>query len=240
MSVLTFYYPVLNALSRGPIIRKAVAIGLRVIGVLIALGGLAGIITLLKLILTPNVPSEATLGGLLLAGLITIALLCVVQICFYRARAIDALPNSDYTVVPIGSITLRAIGEIVGTLGLATAVGGSVAILLSGPVGAQLLGESGLPRIFFRESSSQSSFVAGVSVLAYAAMMSFAAVLFFYFLAEISVVLVDIAGRLTRQSADAAFAPSAVVKCARCAAALDPESDFCDQCGASRVTAART
>lgn len=240
MSLLTFYYPVLNALSRGPVIRKAVAIGLRIVGGLIALAGLFGIITLLKFILQPGVPPEATLGGLLLAGLITVALLCVVQICFYRARAIDTLPNSDYTVIPIISITLRAIGEILGTLGLATAIGGFLVILLSsGELGTQLLGASGLPGIFLPGSSPQSSFVAGLSVLAYAAMMSFAAVLFFYFLAEYVVVQVDIARRLEPQSARTAFAPSTAVKCVRCGAALDPESEFCDQCGTSRAMAAR-
>jgi hypothetical protein len=85
MSAFTFYYPVLDALSRGPVVRKAVAIVLRLVGVLLALGGLMGIIKLLKEILQPNVPAEATIGGLLLGALVTVALLCVVQICFYSS-----------------------------------------------------------------------------------------------------------------------------------------------------------
>ncbi|MDQ2899954.1 MAG: hypothetical protein M3Y07_09160 [Acidobacteriota bacterium] len=135
MSAFTFYYPVLDALNRGPVIRKAVAIALRVVGILIALGGLAGIITVLKLIFQTNVPAELTIGGLLLAGLVAVALLCIVQICFYRARSIDALSESDYTVVPIVSIALRAIGEVIGTLGVAAATGGFFAILLGGSSG---------------------------------------------------------------------------------------------------------
>lgn len=242
MPWLTFYYPVLDALSKGPVIRRAVGMGLRGVGVLIALGGLAGIIKLLKLILQPGIPAEATIGGLLLAVLVGAALLCVVQICFYRARSIVRLLDSSYTVVPIVSLAMRAFGEVVGTLGVAAGIGGFFTILLSGPFGAQLLGASGLPSIFFSESSSQSSFVAGLSVLAYAGVMSFAAVLFFYFLAEISVAFVDIARRLEQQtlSGEASSANSNVAKCARCGSAMDSDSEFCEQCGAVRVMVAGT
>jgi hypothetical protein len=209
-------------------------------GGLIALGGLAGIVNLLKTVMQPGVPAEATIGGLLLAALIVVALVCIVQICFYRARSVDALRDSDYTVVPIVSIAARACGEIVGTLGMAVGVGGFFAILLSGPFGAQLLGESGLPSIFLHESASQSSFIAAVSVLAYAAAMSVASVLFLYFFAEICLALVDVASQLQRRSAATVGSIPAAVKCAGCGARMELDSEFCEQCGAPRASTVRS
>lgn len=123
-----------------------------------------------------NVPAGLTIGSLLLAGLIAVALFCVVQICFYRALSIDALSESNYTVVPIVSIALRAIGE----------------------VNRNPWGRSRNRRLLRHPARR----------LVRAATMSFAAVLFFYFLAEISVVTVDIARHLQRQPASAAFEPS--------------------------------
>lgn len=172
--------------------------------------------------------------------LVAIALLCIVQSCFYRARSIEALPDSNYTVVPVVSMALRASAEVVGRSASPRASAGFFVILLSGPFGAQLLGESGLPGIFFRGPSSQSSFVAGLSVLAYTATTSFAPILFFYYIAEMSLAWVDAARRLEQLSPRPAGAATIAVKCARCGASLETDSDFCDQCGASRAMAART
>jgi ribosomal protein S27AE len=70
-------------------------------------------------------------------------------------------------------------------------------------------------------------------------MMSFATVLFFYFLAEISVALVDVARRLEQQAATTGAPASAAAECPRCGASMESDSEFCDQCGAGRTMAAR-
>lgn len=241
MAALTFYYPVLDALSRGPIIRKTVAVCLRALGILLTLAGLAGIVAVLKLILQPNLPVEATIGGLLLIIVLATALWCVVQVCFYRARTIALLPNSDYTVVPIISLLLRALGEIAATLGVAAGVGGFLAILLSGPLGAELLEQTKLFGFFIRPSYSPSSFIGGLFVLGYAAVMSFGIVLTFYVLAEGLVAIIDIARRVEAISSamtSKSGAPHTPAACLKCGAQFQTDSEFCDECGAARTMAA--
>lgn len=246
MSPLTFFYPVLDALSRGPIIRRATSIGLRIVGILVGLTGLAGVVGILQLVFQQGVPPEATIGGILVAALVAAALYCVVQVCFYRASSVDALPVSDYTVVPIVSVVLRALGEGMATLGVAAGVGGFLALLLSGPFGGVVLDASGLPSWFVSRPSSASSFIAAVSVLAYALVLAFLILLSSYFLAEIALAWVDAARRLEglagsrvvppvspAQGAPAAGHLSQMMRCAGCDGEMTPGDAFCAHCGAS-------
>lgn len=200
MSILTFFHPVLEALSDGRVIRKAVAWALRILAVLALLGGLYAFINVLKYsfqsptvadrALLQSSSAEYTIGGLLLALIFITAVGCVAQILFYRAAKIDALTDSTFTVIPIVSILFRAFGEVYATLGAAVGVGGCFFIWLtkSSPQ-ALLFGFGGLlPSV-----PAEATFVGGLAFMAYLCVRSFLTLLSFYFLAECTLLLVDIA-----------------------------------------------
>jgi hypothetical protein len=104
MRPLSFFYPVLQALEDGRVIRKAFALVLQIFATLQVAAGLFLLIELLKI--SFRLPSpEATLGGVVFAAILVVTVACTVQIGFYRAASIRALGDSPFTVIPIFSVS---------------------------------------------------------------------------------------------------------------------------------------
>jgi hypothetical protein len=188
MSPVYFFYPILDKLNDGKVIRTALTLALRILGVLFLLGGLYFLIDLLKA--SFRLPTEGTIGGLIFAILFLAALLAVVQIFFYRAASIRDLGESPFTVIPMFSILFRAAGEVYATLGVAVGVGGCLFIWFSGISPLMLLGELGG---LFPSSSAGNTFLSGVLFLVSLTVLSFVVLVVNYFVAEAIIVLVDIA-----------------------------------------------
>jgi hypothetical protein len=229
-----FFYPVLQALSDGKIIRKSVAVALKVLGVLTLVGGLLVIIQILKAAFQFQ-QAEATLGGLLFAAMFLVAVVCVAQVLWYRASSVSELGESAFTVIPIVSIMFRAIGEVYATLAAAVGVGGCLLIWLARTNPLWTLGALGglLPTGQF--GNSGSNFVFGISFLFSTCIAAFCGLIIFYFLAESIVVMVDVAKHvrlLVKQGEAGARLVTAVSRCPNCSAELDPGSRFCCACGA--------
>jgi hypothetical protein len=169
------------------VIRTAVVFALRAFGVLTVLAGLYFLIEILKL--SFQLPTQATIGGLLFAIIFVAAIASVFQIFFYRAESVRDLGQSPFTIIPIFSILFRTLGESYATLGVAAGVGGCVFIWLSGMSPVRFLPGLGemLPPV------SGGTFLDGVEFLVMAVVLSFVFLVVFYFLAEAVVVLVDIA-----------------------------------------------
>jgi hypothetical protein len=184
---LFFFRPVLKALDQGNIIRTIVVFVLRALAVLTVLGGLFMLIEVLKL--SFQLPTQGTIGGLLLAIIFVAAIASVFQIFLYRAESVRDLGKSPFTVIPIFSILLRAFGETNATFGVAVGVGGCLFVWLSGMTPARFLPGIGdmLPSV------SGGTFLEGALFLVWSALVSFAFLVGFYFLAEAVVVVVDIA-----------------------------------------------
>jgi hypothetical protein len=202
-----FFYPVLQALNDGKIIRKSVAAGLQVLAVLSVLGGAYLLIEILKIAF--QLPNEGTIGGLLFAIIFLAAILAIGQVFWYRANSVRELGESPFTVIPIVSILFRMIGEVYATLGLSVGVGGCLFIWFSRNNPFWLL--RGLGGIL-PSASPETSFMGGVSFLVYLTLASFVALILFYFLAESSVVLVDVATHvrmLVRQGGASTESPAA-------------------------------
>lgn len=189
MSFLNFFYPVLDVLSDGRVIRKTVVWVLRILALLIVLGGLYVFINVLKL--SFQVPSAgATIGGLLLGLIFLAAVVCVAQILLYRSGKVDELTDVTFTVIPIVSILFRAVGEIYATLGAAVGVGGCLFIWFAQASPFELLtGLGGL----LPSAPAGATFLGGIGFMAYLCVTSFLVLVFFYFLAESTLLLVDIA-----------------------------------------------
>lgn len=241
MSPFKFFYPVLNALSNGRILRTSVALALRVMGALTAIAGLYILISLLKI--SFNLPAEGTIGGIVVCLIVIVAVAAVVQIHFYRASDIANQADSKFTVIPMFSTLLRAAGEIYATIGTAAGLGGCLFIWFArvNPL-AELTPMAPLARSTYGEGT----FLTGLVVLAYAAVTSFAILILLYFLAETVVVMVDIAnntrllvaGGTVPSKPGSSSAPDPApasamdrVICPACSAPIETGSTFCTSCG---------
>jgi hypothetical protein len=173
---------------------------LRIIGGFALLAGVYLVIETLKLAF--NLPTTATIGGILAAALLGAATFAVFQILFYRADSISRLGDSAFTVMPIFSLLFRAWGETYAAFVATLGVAGCVFTWFSGMNPAVLLGAY-VPVPLPPSIPMESNFVVGLIFLIVTALMSFAVLIFFYFLAEAVIVIADIArnvGLLVRAS----------------------------------------
>jgi len=254
MSILTFFHPVLEVLSDGRVIRKIVVWALRILAVLVLLGGLYVLINIFRFAF--QAPSaEFTIGGLLLGLIFIVAVGCVAQIWWYRSGKIDALSDTTFTVIPIMSILFRAMGEGYATLGVSVGVGGCLFIWFTKNSPFGMLRELGA---FLPSAPIGGGFVDGLIFLAYLCVASFLVLVLFYFLAESTLLLVDIAHNMRVLRAHFVPAPQPPIppaapsrhppappaapvfqapspapasRCSACGAVLQPGSVFCGDCG---------
>jgi len=230
MSVLNFFHPVLDALTDGRIIRRLVVWALRTLGVLVLLGGLLAVFAVLRFAFQFSgagaAGAAAMLGGVALAAILLAGVVAIMQIHFYRARSVEALGESTYTVVPIVSILFRTAGEIYATLGVAVGVGGCLFMWLARFNPLRLLGGFGalLPPV-----ETEGSLLGGLFFLIYLAVSSFAFLVLSYFLAEATLVMVDIANGVRLLAAGRGAAAG---RCPKCLSAAEPGAAFCPNCGA--------
>lgn len=231
MRALLFFHPILDALSRGRVIRMSVGIGLRILAILSLLGGLWLLVEILKF--SFQLPTEGTIGGLLFAVVSLATTVAVAQIFWYRAETVTALSESPFTVIPIVSILFRTAGEVYAALGASVGVGGCVFIWLAGFDPLRLLG--GVTGLLPR-ASAEATFLGGISFLLYMSLTAFFVLVVFYFLAESSLVLVDIAQHVRLSEKRGTHEPStaslAAPRCPSCSTVVEAVSRFCGYCGA--------
>jgi hypothetical protein len=188
MERFLFFGRVLKVLDQGKVIRFSITLALRILAIVTILGGLYLLIDMLKL--SFRLPTEGTIGGLIFALIFIAAIACVAQVYLYRANSVKELGDSPFTVIPIVSILFRTAGEIYATWFSALGVGGCIFVWFSGFSPMQLLGPLGetLP-----SAPTGSTFLTGISFLVLCALMAFLGLVAFYFLAEATLVVVDIA-----------------------------------------------
>lgn len=238
-----FFYPVLDALSDGRVIRKSVALAVRILGVVLALGGLVLVIDILKYSFRSDMSTEATLGGMLFSIVLLAAFACVVEIHFYRARSIGAVGETAYTAIPVVSILCRLAGEVYATLLVGIGIGGCAFLWLAKVSPLAFVSAMGglLPA-----SNLEASFLGGALLLIQMCLLALAVLAGSYVAAEGLLLAVDIAGNLRRLAAEetpaaapaGASQPSPVVPaaprefCKVCGIAWVAGNTFCGNCGA--------
>jgi hypothetical protein len=252
----TIFYPLLDALKNGEVVRRAVASCLNILAVVTGVVGAVGVVLIIKLSLDPSLPPEATLGGLLWAGIFAAIILATVQVFRYHAREIQDLGDGQFFVLPVASVLFRLSGEQCAMWFVGGGIGGFFLLLIAGQAAGLLMGAIGGP---FAPSLGGAGFIAAASMLITAAVLALAALFGFYLLAEGTLVLADIANHVRRlldlqehttgvktpvgrRSAEVvvepqerpADAPTPLPRrCPSCrAVAREPASRFCEQCGA--------
>lgn len=198
---LLFMRPVLEAFSRGRFFRAVVAGLWRVGAVLTALGGLAFWVLTWKVV--DDLPALGVVGLLLYQLLFLVGLYMVVHTQLIRAGDVDALPDSDFTVIPILSIVLRLAGEQYAIFASVVGVGGFLMFTFAGVAGRRVMRNLPIP---FADAagSMEAGFLAGLVFLAIAFVVGIVILFVFYFLSEALVVLVQIAKNtgVTREVAE--------------------------------------
>ena len=193
---LTKIEPIINSLPNGTILRKTIALALRILtGVAVFLG----LFTILDFIGTTidvidQSPAQA-LGALISIALIIIAMVIAVKILLLRAKNILAGNQTEYPIIHLSLPLLRTAGDMLAlyytTAGLIAGImhwfGGNLPItdfwqmLILSSDAWRLLLSSGISNI--------PSVILGLGIILSSLIQGLISLLFFYLLAELLIVL---------------------------------------------------
>jgi hypothetical protein len=196
----------LHALEDGRVIKRIVAVALRLAAILSALAAL------LVAFVVARLAPEAIIASLPLVVFYLLSTACQIQILLYRAKSILALPGSRYAIIPVVSLLLRGAGECIAASSFLLGLGAALAIWISKQ------NPQGIPSI-----------TAGAAVLIGSLFLGFAAFIAFYFLAELSLVAMDVSINLSRPTAPPASSTYSL--CPACQFEVPSAEKSCPICG---------
>lgn len=245
--------PFFDALASGAVIRGTIATIFRLFAVLSFITG--GVAAIGVIGVSASVGhGTSVIGGLVFGAFWMFSAYVQAGISIYRARTISELGESNFTITTIASVIFRMLGEQLSTFFAIIGVGGCVFVWFTGISPLSSLGSFGsmLP-----VPSGGGSFGGGLVFAIAMLILAFVALIFCYALAELTLVLVDIAknmqlmrvaiaGNVTSDLARAVaagagagggggFVPAShqgPAVCGNCKAPREPGGVFCNSCGA--------
>ena len=261
MPIFKFLDPFFHALSDGKIIRITVAWVLRISAAITALVGLLGAFFIVGLAFKATEYGIGTRSAGLMIGFVLLALVILAWgylsagVLVFRANSVIELGDSHFTVLSIVSLLFRLNGELIFVLYSLLGVGGCLFFWFTDFSPLNELGMLGEEIPFVRHTGT--GFLGGIEFGVLFLLIAFVGIVVSYALAELSVVLVEIAlntrGMLTTSiltagtPAPALPATPAPVpppikiealpapvqrKCPKCGTAMAPGVTFCEECGA--------
>jgi len=258
MRVFGILEPFFKALSDGKVIRLTVAWVLRAVGVLGALGGVFWFLTFVGLAFKSSdiglgSRSAGAMAGFLLFSLFGLAFGYLwLAICMFRARSVLALGDSHFTVLSILSILFRLNGELVFVTYALVGLGGCLLVWFTNINPFSQFGAFGSQVPF--GLAETAGFLGGIELASILLLVAFFGIVVSYALAELSIVLVEIALNtrgipaivgpaqlsVVSRAAPAAYAPPVPVPaapqpsaCRQCGQPLEAGARFCADCGAA-------
>lgn len=188
--------PFFHALSDGKLIRHTVAWVLRILAVLMGIiGPVCAIVFIIGIKASDSGIGTHTAGVLIGSVLFAIFALAwgyvAVAVLLFRARTVAELDDSHFTVLPILSLLFRLNGEMAFVTYSLLGVGGCLFMWFAD---FSPFSEIGMleERIPFAEHAA-GGFLSGVEFAVFMLLLAFACIVFFYALAELTVVWVEIA-----------------------------------------------
>jgi hypothetical protein len=199
MGKYLFMKTVLQLISVGHFFRKAFAVFLQILAVVIAIAGFVAWVGVWKSVAGQDV--SLILGIIIFQLFFVIAVYMVVHAIFIRAGDISQLPDADYTVIPIVSISLKLCGEIYACFAAVVAIAGGILIWFIGGNAFYFIRKSSL---FMPGFGYGSDFLGGLMFIVGGWLVAFLVLVIFYFFAETVVVITDIAKntKITREVAE--------------------------------------
>ena len=231
---------VVDLLDDGPFIKNVVKRFYQIMGVLSALVLVIGLIVIVKKIM--ELSAIAILGGLLFIVLYIVGLVMVVQLFYIRANTIGNLPDSDFKIIPIISISFKLAGEVYASFISCVSMGIFLFSLFAGDMTQNIM--QTVPGLPSQGMGGGNMAFVGLFILFYGLVIAFAILFFCYFLAEMMIVLVNIAQnmKLTRQMAEKyipntnlVHSTNMVLKCAKCGVTVAHGDKFCISCGSAII-----
>jgi hypothetical protein len=194
-----FMKPVLELISQGDFFRKTFAMFLRVLAVVTVVAGLVAWVMIWKAVSGQS--AAQTLGIIIFQILFIIALYMVVHAILIRAGEITELPDTDYTVIPIVSVSLKLCGEVYACFMAAVSLAGGILIWFIGGNAFYFIRRT---TVFMPGYGYGSDFLGGLIFIVGGWLIAFLVLVVFYFLAETLVVMTDIAKntKITRRLAE--------------------------------------
>jgi hypothetical protein len=189
-----FIKPALELISQGKVLKRIYSIILKVLAVLTGIGGLVAWIYGWKTIFSSD-DVGVILGGIIVELLLIVLIYALVHILVIRARNIDELPEAGYEIIPVMSLSLKIAGELYACILAFFGVGGGVFHWLAGGTLANFFQNPyilQLPRF----GSLESVFANGLITILTGVLEGFGILVLFYFLSELTIILVDIATSL--------------------------------------------
>ena len=199
MEKIFFMKSLIRWISKNKVFAKVFTNVLRVLGILIALGGLIVWILMWRVVF--DLPTSGIVGGIIFQLIYVVAIYMVVHAMFVRANDIMKLKESDYKIIPVISIFLKLMGEIYASFASAMAIGGGILIWFAGGYARELLREfKEIPILI--PSYGGETFLSGLLFIIGGLVFAFFAFVSFYLMSEVLVLAFDIGVniRSTRQT----------------------------------------
>ncbi len=191
MSNIFFMKRVLAALGSGLMFKRVYGILLRIVALITAIGGAVLWVSIWQEISELGsywyYGSRIVPAGVVVQILMLVLLYCLVHTLLIRARTVEQLQQTNYIIAPIFSVTLKLVGEIFGCVLTFSGLAGGISIWIANRDVLRILGISAIP------SLGTASFITGFLTILVGLFLAFTSLVTFYYSAELSIVLVDIA-----------------------------------------------
>jgi len=199
MDSYLFMESVLQLIAQGRFFRKAVAVILQTLAVVVSIAGLVAWMSMWKF--AARAPFFALLGIVIFQLFFVVALYMVAHALFIRARDIAQLPDEEFYVIPIAAIALKLIGEVYASFVAVMSVAGGILIWLMRGYAFSLVKKAApfVPRL-----GNGEGFVGGLLFMGGGLFAAFVVLVLTYFLAEAVCMMAESARNLkiTRQIAE--------------------------------------
>jgi len=205
----------LRCIGEGDLFKKFFALILRIVAIVIALGGLYVWIRLWGSVF--DLPGFfGVVSGIIFQLILIVTIAMVVHVIWLRSGTINSIVKAEFTVIPIASILMKMMGELYVVIFVPMSIAGGIGIWLGGGNLMYFVNRylSSLPRLpfdFLRGGGG--NFLGGLYFIIGGIVMAFLSLVFFYLLAELLVVTVDIANniKVTRKIAEGYKKPDAAI-----------------------------
>ena len=194
-----FMESVLQMIAQGSFFRKAFAVVLRAVAVIVSIAGLVMWMSVWRF--AARAPFVMLLGIVFFQLLFVVALYMVAHTLFIRARDIAQLLDEEFYAIPIVAIALKLVGEVYASFVAVMSVAGGILIWLMRGYAYSLV-KMAAP--FVPRFGNGEGFVGGLLFMGGGLFAAFVVLVLTYFLAEAVVVLAESARNLkiTRQIAE--------------------------------------
>lgn len=182
---------VLAVLGSGLMFKRVYGILLRIVALITAIGGAVLWVSIWQEISELGsywyYGSRIVPAGVVVQILMLVLLYCLVHTLLIRARTVEQLQQTNYIIAPIFSVTLKLVGEIFACVLTFSGLAGGISIWIANRDVLRILGISAIP------SLGTASFITGFLTILVGLFLAFTSLVTFYYSAELSIVLVDIA-----------------------------------------------